>query len=246
MVESFDCHIDFLKRTYMKKFLTLCALVFSLFSVGWASVPHGKQDHQSKTSLCKKITNIPMDISDLLYYRIREVHKGKFYRSSQLPKSKLEECIKNFGIKTIINLRTMPQGYTPQWWLDEQAVAQAHNVTLVNIPMSTEVLPPKEAIETLLAIYKNAKNFPILVHCRHGIHRTGLAAFIYLASIGTLEEAAQQLSFKYFYSSLWGSEAFDFFVKDVWGQNKCSLENYHPERYPKFNPAQHLVVDKAD
>jgi protein tyrosine phosphatase (PTP) superfamily phosphohydrolase (DUF442 family) len=231
----------------MKTVLTLYVLVYTAFSCGWASIPH-EQNHQSKTSFYERITNIPMDISDLLYYRIREVHKGKFYRSSQLPQRKLEECIKKFGIKTIINLRTMPRGSTPQWWLEEQAVAQACHVTLVNIPMSTEVLPSKETLETLLTIYKSEKNFPILVHCQHGIHRAGFASFLYLANIGgvSLKDAAQQLSLKYFYSPLWGSDAFDFFVKDIWAQNNCSLENYHPELYPKFAPAQHAGVDKAD
>ncbi|MFA6263834.1 MAG: tyrosine-protein phosphatase [Candidatus Babeliales bacterium] len=229
----------------MKKILMLSIVMFNLLSDGRTITPCDKQKPQAKTSWCQKITNLPMDVSDLLYYRIREVDEGKFYRSAQLPQQKLEECIQKFGIKTIINLRTMPHGKTPQWWLDEQAVAQACHVTLVNIPMNTEVLPPKETLETLLAIYKNPNNFPILVHCAHGIHRTGLASFLYLALIGD-KNAARQLSFKYFYSSLWGSEAFDTFVKDIWLQSQCSLENYHPEIYPKFDPAQHGIADKSD
>jgi hypothetical protein len=221
------------------RFLIHYLFLLCTISFGAAAIPA-----QPKSSFCDKITNIPMNASDLLYYRIREVEVGKFYRSAQLPNHKLKECIEKFKIKTIINLRTMPQGKNPQWWTDEQSVAQQHKVTLVNIPMHTEVLPPKKTIETLLGIYENKENFPILVHCAHGIHRTGLAAFLYLASIGN-QNALQQLSFKYFYASLWGSEAFESFCK-IWTEGGRILANYHPENYSKFDPALYSTVDKSD
>jgi protein-tyrosine phosphatase len=230
----------------MKKIIMIKIFVLSVVTGSFASIPPYEYEHvdQQKTSLCQRITNIPMDIADLLYYRIHEVVKGTFYRSAQLPPAKLGECIQKFGIKTIINLRTLSPDKIPQWWLEELVVAQAYNVKLVNIPMSTEVLPTKETIETLLKIYKDQNNFPILVHCAHGIHRTGLAAFLYLASIGD-KNAAQQLSLKYCYAKMWGSEAFDLFCK-IWEQSNYSLENYFPERYPKFAPPQHGMMDKSD
>jgi len=133
-----------------------------------------------------------------LYDNFHHVERGKLYRSGQLASKQLAKYIKKYKFKTIINLR----GPNPQmlWWRKETDMANKHNVTMHNIPMTSKRFNDKKHIVKLLKLYKTAQK-PILIHCHEGADRTGEAAALWKLEIEnkSKKEALKQLSFKYHY-----------------------------------------------
>ncbi|ATN35120.1 protein tyrosine phosphatase [Rhizobium sp. ACO-34A] len=122
-----------------------------------------------------------------------EVIAGKFYRSAQLSPEKLAAYIDRYGIKTVINLR----GESPQseWYRREAETLRAHNARLVDFHMSARRQLTVEESRQLVDLMRNAEG-PILIHCKAGADRTGLASVMYLQQVaGVDEETAEwQLS----------------------------------------------------
>jgi len=121
-----------------------------------------------------------------------EVEPGKLYRCSQLPPSRLEQYIKQYGIKTIINL----SGDEPFYWVSnyEKELAQKYNIVLFNYKTNALIVTPVDRVRTQLAMLLSAPQ-PILVHCFAGSDRTGEACALYLLAMGEEPlKAVDQLS----------------------------------------------------
>ncbi|MGV0817177.1 dual specificity protein phosphatase family protein [Martelella sp. AMO21009] len=122
-----------------------------------------------------------------------EVKAGEFYRSAQPSASALADYIDRHGIRTVINLRGASPGRS--WYDDEIRVSAQKGVEHIDFPMSDRtILSPERSME-LLALMRDAPK-PILIHCKAGADRTGLASVIYLQQLGGVDEetAEWQLS----------------------------------------------------
>lgn len=114
-----------------------------------------------------------------------EVVPGQFYRSAQLSKDGFDHYIETYHIRTVINLRGAKPG--APWYEDELAAAKAHGVTHVDFAMSaSKELTPAQSFE-LVNLLRNAEG-PILVHCKNGADRTGLASVMYLQQVDNVDE----------------------------------------------------------
>lgn len=118
-----------------------------------------------------------------------EVLPGTLYRSAQPSVTALNDYVHRYGIKTVINLRGPSDD---GWYKDEINASKALNVTHVDFEMSANrQLPLQKAME-LISLLKNAQK-PVLIHCKAGADRTGLAAVIYLQQVvGVDEDEAEQ------------------------------------------------------
>lgn len=122
-----------------------------------------------------------------------EVKAGEFYRSAQPSADALSRYINRHGIRTVINLRGASPGRA--WYDDEIRVSAQKGVEHIDFPMSDRtILTPKRSME-LLALMRDAPK-PILIHCKAGADRTGLASVMYLQQLGGIDEetAEWQLS----------------------------------------------------
>lgn len=160
-----------------------------------------------------------------------EVEKNAFFRSKQLSPKKLEKFIKQFGIKTIINLRGKNED--KKWWRQEKEIAKQLNIGFYSIPMSAQRLPHKKDLITLLNLYKHAPR-PILIHCLAGADRTGEAAAIWVLDQQkkSKKDALKQLSFTYGHFSFIRPSK-KFFIKKLWKGRKWAETKYNPFLYPK-------------
>lgn len=125
-----------------------------------------------------------------------EVEPGQIYRSAQLSGPELKSAIPRFGIKSIINLRnTCPDEL---WYRDEKSVAQEMGVVHHDLNFSAYLSPAPVELQKLLHMLETTPR-PILVHCRRGADRTGLAsvmAYLYDHDSDT-ETAKKQFSLRY-------------------------------------------------
>ena len=156
------------------------------------------------------------------------VWRGQVYRSSQLSPSRLQKVIDTYRIRTIINLRGPCPEFT--WYEDECRTSHEQNVSQEDIVLSAIRLPPPAEIRRLVDVLRHAQ-YPILLHCRQGVDRTGLAAVIVrLMEPGvSLPEARAQLGIRFGYIPYNGTENILKFI----------------ELYEEWLQAQHLPHSPA-
>ncbi|MET0172805.1 MAG: tyrosine-protein phosphatase [Agrobacterium vaccinii] len=125
-----------------------------------------------------------------------EVIAGQLYRSSQLSDTQLADYVKANGIKAIINLRGANDGSS--WYREEVAVAEQLGVQHVDFGMSAYKELGLGRVAQLIQIMRDAPK-PILIHCKSGSDRTGLASAIYVNRVAGMDEdtAEHQLSIRF-------------------------------------------------
>ncbi|MDH7784372.1 protein tyrosine/serine phosphatase [Ochrobactrum sp. 19YEA23] len=127
---------------------------------------------------------------------VHAIVPGQAYRSNQPDPARIAALQKAYGIKTIINLRG-PEAGSP-WYDKEVEASDALGIQHVDFEMSaSKRLTPQRARE-LIALMQSAEK-PILIHCKSGSDRTGLAAALYVAAVskGGERKAEQQMSIAY-------------------------------------------------
>jgi protein tyrosine phosphatase (PTP) superfamily phosphohydrolase (DUF442 family) len=134
---------------------------------------------------------------DQATYNFGEVQRGRIYRSGQMPASALAHTIRDYHIKTVLNLRGPNKG---PWYVGERATTLEAGATQVDIPMSSCVWMSRAQLHTLIAMLDSSE-YPILIHCQWGAERTGLAsAFVELLRPGsTVEDARRQFSIRFLF-----------------------------------------------
>jgi protein tyrosine/serine phosphatase len=88
------------------------------------------------------------------------------------------------GIKTVITLRDSASANEPPPDLSEENYCLAEGLNYVRIsPRSwwspDGSIPAEIGVRRFLEVMDNADNFPVLIHCFAGIHRTGAFCAIY-------------------------------------------------------------------
>ncbi|SJZ67664.1 fused DSP-PTPase phosphatase/NAD kinase-like protein [Consotaella salsifontis] len=137
---------------------------------------------------------------------IHTVEDGKLYRSGTLSPARLKALVEKDGIKTIVNLRG---DIGSDWHKAEKSFAEAHDIAFVDYDLNAGRIPSMETMREIAETLRNAKS-PILIHCKSGSDRTGLAAGIYEIAVDgeTLQQAEDQLSFFYGHFPWLGSNTY--------------------------------------
>ncbi|WP_240911305.1 tyrosine-protein phosphatase [Paludisphaera soli] len=115
------------------------------------------------------------------------VAPGRAYRSAQ-PTSGLGELIRDHGLAAILNLR----GGNPEdaWYVHEVRTAREAGVDFYDLPLSAVRRPTRRELLLLIDVITKTPE-PLLIHCRAGADRTGLATVVYnLMILGQPPEAA--------------------------------------------------------
>lgn len=122
------------------------------------------------------------------------------YRSAQPSATDLARWTADKGIRSVINLRGAQAG--ADWYDTEVVASKALGLQHFDFGMSAgRQLSPSEA-RKLIALMRAAPK-PLLIHCKSGADRTGLAAALYLAQRGQDEELAEaQISIRYGHFSI--------------------------------------------
>lgn len=121
---------------------------------------------------------------------LHTVVEGELYRSATLQPGRLREVIQNRGIRTIVNLRGRNEASS--WYREEARVAGETDVKLIDLPWSASRELTDAQVAAFFEVLADAPR-PILIHCRSGADRTGLAAALYLAAIKKVDEFTAEL-----------------------------------------------------
>ncbi|MFL1461966.1 fused DSP-PTPase phosphatase/NAD kinase-like protein [Roseococcus sp. DSY-14] len=123
------------------------------------------------------------------------VESGALYRSNHPLPWQLEQAARRHGLRSVINLR----GHRPDCGSDALGRAAAARLGLAHAdqPLESRGAPHKDRLQRLIGLYRSLPR-PILIHCKSGADRTGLAAGVWrLIHGGTAAEAARELSWKH-------------------------------------------------
>jgi hypothetical protein len=122
--------------------------------------------------------------------RLREVVPGLVYRSGWMSAPGFTEAVERYRIRTVINVMedeldpSLFQSYFFGGSVHESDLCKQLGVRYVTLApdlLSDEQVGKTRpvAIEQYLAILDDPKNYPVLIHCRAGLHRTGVLTAIY-------------------------------------------------------------------
>jgi protein tyrosine phosphatase (PTP) superfamily phosphohydrolase (DUF442 family) len=109
--------------------------------------------------------------------------------------------VRDRGIRSVINLRGCCED--ADWYSEEVRILETLGVKLHDITLSSYSLPHVTELKKLVRTLDEC-DYPILLHCRRGADRTGLAAAmaLLLRSDADLPVARRQLSWRYGHFSL--------------------------------------------
>ena len=122
--------------------------------------------------------------------RLREVTPGRFYRSGQMTAAGFREAFEKYHIKSVINLQhENPDPLVPENWLGKPTITESQvckdngvkyfllTPDILPEPNSVDKEPP--VVEAFRKILDDPSNYPVLIHCKAGLHRTGRLTAIY-------------------------------------------------------------------
>ncbi|MFT6604871.1 MAG: protein tyrosine/serine phosphatase [Halocynthiibacter sp.] len=132
------------------------------------------------------------------------------YRSNQPSPRRLRQ-MHALGIRTVINLRG-PNG-SAAYMLEAQACKEL-GMTLIDLPMSARSMVRKELFLQLLDYFDQVEK-PLVVHCKSGADRAGLASALYLMHVEgrSPEEASKMLGLKYVHLKSTKTGILDHFMR---------------------------------
>ncbi len=147
---------------------------------------------------------------------------GEAYRSAQPDTDDIEYYIKEYGIRSILNLRG--KFLDEQWYIDEINACEKHNIKHYDLALSAGREPTDDEVRKLIEIFKIAPR-PILIHCMGGADRIGLVSAMWKVIVNKEQksEAGKQLSLWFGHIPAGKTYAMDRFFSN-WKQEFCFTE----------------------
>jgi tyrosine-protein phosphatase SIW14 len=117
----------------------------------------------------------------------RVVRDGVLYRSAQLPLDGLKRVIHDYGIRSVVTLRDSHDPALTPPDIAEEKYCTDNEINYLRLPPLAwedrgnpkRPAPVEVNVRKFLDVMRNEKNYPVLVHCCAGIHRTGAFTAIY-------------------------------------------------------------------
>jgi protein tyrosine phosphatase (PTP) superfamily phosphohydrolase (DUF442 family) len=121
---------------------------------------------------------------------------GTLYRSAILSPARLESRIKQYGLRSVINLRGRQER---DWYRQQVAVCERLGVRHYDVGFFAQHPMSRAVMGTLIQTLESCPK-PALIHCQSGTDRTSRAAAVAVLLFdrtATLEDARRQTSFWY-------------------------------------------------
>lgn len=128
-----------------------------------------------------------------------QVVAGQVYRSAQPSAAEIAFYQQRYHIRSIINLRGAEAG--KGWYDDEIAASRTGHITHIDFKMSSHEHLTQNKAARLIALMRDAPK-PLLIHCKAGSDRTGIASALYLAAIAKEGEFVSERALSILYGHI--------------------------------------------
>jgi protein tyrosine/serine phosphatase len=158
-------------------------------------------------------------------YKHLAVHQpGMVYRSAWVEPDVMSELIEEYQIRAVINLCN-PGEMGEQRWIDQRSAVTNAGARLIELPMPLTINADDPIIDEHLQVLSDPNNYPMLIHCQHGVTRTAKLLTIYdivFRKMSAEESLAAQ--------ALFGRDEHNVYVRAF-----CrNFEEQHEKLYPKI------------
>lgn len=117
-------------------------------------------------------------------HNFETITEGKVYKSGVIPPDEIADYVKKYHIKSIVDLRfpgtndlvnnpEIPKELTAE----QEAIAKIEGVNYFN--NGSDQVPKQQNLDTFFKIMDNKDNYPVLIHCYHGIGRAEMYSALY-------------------------------------------------------------------
>ncbi len=171
------------------------------------------------------------------------VDAGRVIRSAQ-PTDQLPAWIRDYGLRSILNLRG---GSKADWWYDAEVKATvAGGVSFYDFPLSATRRPSRRELLVLIDTLENCP-YPLLIHCKSGADRTGLASALYLmVRRGTPpEEAEKAFTLEHGHVPLGGTEHLHEPLNEYAAWLAAHGLSHSPDRFRGWVKSEYISPDGA-
>jgi protein tyrosine/serine phosphatase len=117
-------------------------------------------------------------------HNFETITEGKVYKSGVIPPDQLKDYINKYHIKSVIDLRFPGTGddvnnpeIPAELTAEKNAIEKIKGVNYFN--NGSDQVPKPENLKTFFRIMDNPANYPVLIHCYHGVGRAELYSAIY-------------------------------------------------------------------
>ena len=117
-------------------------------------------------------------------HNFETITEGKVYKSGVIPPNEIESYVEKHKIKSIIDLRfpgTADLVNNPEipteLTAEKLAVEKLKNVNYFNL--GSDQVPKKHNLDAFFTVMDNPKNYPVLIHCYHGVGRAEMYSALF-------------------------------------------------------------------
>ena len=117
-------------------------------------------------------------------HNFKVISEGKVYKSGVLPPDEIKEYVAKYHIKSIVDLRfpgttdLVNNPEIPAELIAEQkAAAKIPGLHYFN--NGSDQVPTQASLDSFFKIMDNPANYPVLIHCYHGVGRAEMYSAIY-------------------------------------------------------------------
>lgn len=126
-------------------------------------------------------------------HNFETITEGKVYKSGVIPPDEIEDYVKEYKIKSIIDLRFPGTGdevnnpeIPTELTAEKEAIAKIKDVNYFN--NGSDQVPEPHNLDTFFKIMDDPKNYPVLIHCYHGVGRAEMYSAIYRIEYENMEK----------------------------------------------------------
>jgi protein tyrosine/serine phosphatase len=117
-------------------------------------------------------------------HNFETITEGKVYKSGVIPPDEIADYVKKYNIKSIVDLRFPGTGddvnnpeIPAELTAEKEAVAKISGVNYFN--NGSDQVPKQHNLVAFFKIMDNPDNYPVLIHCYHGVGRAEMYSAIY-------------------------------------------------------------------
>ena len=117
-------------------------------------------------------------------HNFETITEGKVYKSGVIPPDEIADYVKKYHIKSIVDLRFPGTGddvnnpeIPAELTAEKVAVEKIDGVYYFN--NGSDQVPKQKNLDVFFKIMDNPENYPVLIHCYHGVGRAEMYSAIY-------------------------------------------------------------------